>query len=206
MLYTHFGEMFELLPIYAAATLLGLISGVLAVHLLTTGAGRFSLRVLMGGVVWAAILSCLLAAKPAYWSSTAIFWALAFCGTAILDLAVVCLLDPWGTPRRFSRRSVRRIGASLVLATAALLAAVRMRFDFGPAEKRPLTLLAVGMAIVVPAATLDVATRLVIRWIRRRPAEGERPGDFDRLNAVQAPGHAGWTPMTGSAPPPTYWK
>src|SRR5438874_5296000 len=70
MTYTHFGEMVELLPIDTAALLLGLVSGVTAVHLLTSRMGRLSLQALMGVVALAALLSWLVAAKPGFSQAT----------------------------------------------------------------------------------------------------------------------------------------
>src|SRR4051812_28840192 len=93
MTYTHLGEMFEVLPIYAAALLLGLISGIVAVHLLTTGTGQLSLRGLLGAVALAALLAGLVAAKPASWMATVEFWALAAVVMAVFDLAVSCCVE-----------------------------------------------------------------------------------------------------------------
>src|SRR3954469_15192089 len=109
MTYTHLGGMFELLPIYAAAILLGLISGIVAVHLLTTGTGQLSLRALLGIVALAAMLSCLVAVKPAFWVATVEVWVLATVVMAVSDLSVSCTVEPWRVNRRFSARSLRRL-------------------------------------------------------------------------------------------------
>ena len=106
-------EIFEELPIYAAALLLGLVSGVLAVRLLTAGLGRLWLWVLIGGATLAALLTSLIAAKPEDWTATTEFWALAAAGMATVDLAVICLLDPWRTIPPSADRHIRPITALL---------------------------------------------------------------------------------------------
>src|SRR5688500_5340626 len=84
--------MFELRPIDAAASPLGLASGVVAVPRRATGAGRLSLRSLMGIVALAAINSCLIAAKPAAWEATARPWSMTAPVMPAIDPIVVCLV------------------------------------------------------------------------------------------------------------------
>jgi hypothetical protein len=176
-------EMFEVLPIYISALLLGLVSGVVVVRLLTAGLGRLWPRALIGGATLAALLSSLIAVKPEAWTATAEFWALAAAGMATLDLAVVCLLASWRTIPRSADRHIHRIAAWLPLwlplASAALLASIRLSFDLGPMTLSPLTLITVVVVIVVPVAFLDLTARLVaigrIRWRRTRDS-GYYPG------------------------------
>lgn len=176
MTYTHLGGMFELLPIYAAAILLGLISGIVAVDLLTTGTGQLSLRALLGSVALAALLSCLVAAKPAFWMPTVEFWALATVVMAVFDLSVSCAVDPWRVNRRFSQRSLRRLRVALppaiLGAVAGALAVLKLRFDL-PLNPRLLPSFAAYLfASLLGLAALDLAVRFAVirlgRWRRTR--------------------------------------
>jgi hypothetical protein len=172
MTYTHLGEMFELLPIYAAALLLGLVSGIVAVHLLTTGTGQLSLRCLLGTVALAALLAGLVAAKPAFWMATVEFWVLAAVVMAVFDLAVSCSVEPWRLNRRFSERSVRRLRLGLppaiLGAVSGALVVLKLQFDL------PLNavLLSSFAAYVIVAflglAALDLTIRVAVIGLGRR--------------------------------------
>jgi uncharacterized membrane protein YeaQ/YmgE (transglycosylase-associated protein family) len=173
MIPNVYGEMFELLPIYAAAVLLGLVSGVVAVHLLTTRKGQLSLRAIMGIVVLTALVSSLIAAKPEFWQATAAFWAMAAAIMGVVDLAVVGLVDPWRATRRFSERSGRRLLAwtppGIVGAIAGTLAALKVSFDVPLHTEDLPSFAAYLVGAVLALAVVDLAARLAaIRWSRRR--------------------------------------
>src|SRR5262245_52133408 len=147
------------------------------------GLGRRWLMALITGATLAALLSSLIAVKPEAWTATAEFWALAAAGMATVDLAVRCWLAPWRPIPRSADRRIRRIAAWLPLwlplASAALLACIRVRFDLNPMTMSPPTLVMVVLAIVVPVVFLDLTARLVaigwVRW-RRTRAAGHDPG------------------------------
>jgi hypothetical protein len=170
MAYTHFGEMFELLPIYAAAILLGLVSGIVAVHLLTIGKGQFSLRGLLATVALAALLAGLVAAKPASGAATVEFWCLAAAVMAVLDLSVSCLVDPWRAKPRFSNRAFRRLRVGLlpaILGTLiAALTVLKWRFDL-PLNAELLPWFATEVVVGFSGlAALDLAIRVaVMAWV-----------------------------------------
>jgi hypothetical protein len=177
-----YGELFTLLPIYAASVLLGLVSGIVASQLFANGAGRLSLRALMGIVALAALISCLVAAKPEFWEATTSFWAMAAVVMAVVDLSVVCLIDPWQETRRFSKWSVRSRIAWPALgisgAVAGVLVVLMSRFDT-PLRTEALPSFALGLVVIVLVlAVLDVAAHLaVLRWSRwRRIHERTCPG------------------------------
>jgi hypothetical protein len=171
MTYTHLGEMFELLPIYAAAVFLGLVSGVTAVHVVTARRSQRSLRTLMGIVALAAFLAGLVAAKPSFWVPTVELWGLATGVMAVVDLSASCLVEPWREARRFSDRSHRlRIGlpAGIVGALAGVLAVLKLQFDI-PLNTNRLPSFAAGLAVtLVGLAALDLAARLTAMGLRRR--------------------------------------
>ncbi len=178
-----YGEMFTLLPIYAAAVLLGLVSGIVAVQLFATGAGRLSLRTLMGIVALAALVSCVVAAKPEFWEATASFWAMAAVVMAVVDLSVVCLIDPWLATRRFSKWSVRSriVWPTLGIAgsIAGVLAVLKLCFDT-PLNTEYLPSFAAELVVtILILALLDLAAHLaLIRWSRWRRirASGHQAG------------------------------
>jgi hypothetical protein len=175
-----YGELFTLLPIYAAAVLLGLVSGIVAVQLFATGAGRLSLRSLMGAVALAALVSCLVAAEPEFWEATASFWAMAAGVMAVVDLSVVCLIDPWRATRRFSKWSVRsRIAwptLGIAGAVIVVLAVLKLRFDI-PLRTEAIPSFALGLVVtVLVLAVFDVAAHLaVIRWSHWRRIRAAGP-------------------------------
>jgi hypothetical protein len=168
-----YGEMFTLLPIYAAALLLGLISGAVAVYFFTSEMGRFSIRALMGIVVLASLVFCLVAAEPEFWEATASFWAMAAMVMAAVDLFVVSLVDPWRKTRRFPQGSVRRRVAWSTLGTAGavagVLAVLKLRFDI-PLRTEALPSFVTGLVVAVLVLTgFDLAAHLaVIHWSRCR--------------------------------------
>jgi hypothetical protein len=169
-------EMFEVLPIFAAALLLGLLSGVVAVCLLTAGPTVPSRRAVIGGAVLAALLFSLIAAKPGSWLVTVGFWALAAGGMAAVDLAVLCLLVSWRVSPRPADRCVRRLAAWLPFwlpaAAATLLLVIRVFLVLGPTTMSSLTLAIIVIVIIVPLAFLDLTARLVaIWWDRRRSGD-----------------------------------
>jgi hypothetical protein len=178
-----YGEMFTVLPIYAAAALLGLVSGVIAVQLFAVGAGRLLLRSLMGIVALAALLSCLVAAEPDVWAATTSFWAMATAVMAIVELSVVSLVDPWRATQRFSSRSVRgRIAWPMIgiaRAIAGVLAVLKLCFDI-PLNTEYLPSFAAELVVtILILALLDLAAHLaVIRWSRWRRirASGHQAG------------------------------
>jgi hypothetical protein len=178
-----YGEMFTVLPIYAAAALLGLVSGVIAVQLFAVGAGRLLLRSLMGIVALAALLSCLVAAEPDVWAATTSFWAMATAVMAIVELSVVSLVDPWRATQRFSSRSVRgRIAWPMIGiagAIAGVLAVLKLCFDI-PLNTEYLPSFAAELVVtILILALLDLAAHLaVIRWSRWRRirASGRQAG------------------------------
>jgi hypothetical protein len=175
------GEMPELLPIYAAAIVLGLVSGFVFVNVTISTGGRFSLRVVMGIVAMAAILCLLLAAKPAYWTVTVGFWALAAAVMTVIDLAITCMTDPWLNSPRLSKQSVVWIVACLPFASIGIPAAILVSLDLGPIARKPLKLLAGVIAASVPVALIDIAARITaIGWTRWRRTGGDssaRSGD-----------------------------
>jgi hypothetical protein len=175
-----YGEMFTLLPIYAAAVLHGLISGVVSVRLFTTRPVQLSLRVLLGIVALASLLFCLIAAKPEFWEATASFWAMAAVLMAGVDLAAACLLKPWRATRRVSEWSLRRriawLTLGLAVAIAGTLTVLKLRFDI-PLRIKALPSFAMGLVVAILALTiLDVAAHLaVIRWSRWRRTRAAEP-------------------------------
>jgi hypothetical protein len=179
-----YGEMFTVLPIYAAAALLGLVSGVVAVQLFAAGAGRLSLRSLMGIVAVAALGSCLVAADPEVWAATASFWAMAAVVMGFVDLSVVCLIDPWRATQLFSNRSVRSRVAWPTLgiagSIAGVLAVLKLCFDI-PLNTEYLPSFAAELVVIVLIlALLDLAAHFAaIRWSRWRRirASGHEAGD-----------------------------
>jgi hypothetical protein len=179
-----YGEMFTRLPIYAAAALLGLVSGVVAVQLFAAGAGRLSLRSLMGIVALAALVSCLVAAKPEVWAATTSFWAMAAVVMGFVELSVVRLIDPWRATQLFSNRFVRsRIAwpmIGIVGSIAVVVAVLKLCFDT-PLNSEYLPSFAAELVVIVLIlALLDLAAHLaVIRWSRWRRirASGHQAGD-----------------------------
>ncbi len=169
-----YGEMFILLPIYAAAVLLGLISGVVAVHVFITTTGRLSLRALMGIIVLAAFVSGLVAAKPAFWWATMSFWGMATVVMAAIDFSVIYLLDPCRATRRFSKQPVHRkiawsaLGIAVVI--SGVLAILKLCFDI-PLRTAALPSFAAWLVVaVLILAGFDAASHLVvIRWKRYHP-------------------------------------
>ena len=168
-----YGEMFTVVPIYAAAVLLGLVSGVVAVQLFVAGAGRLSLRSLMGIVALAAFFSCLVAAKPDVWAATASFWAMAAVVMAFVELSVVRFIDPWRATQLFSNWSVRRRIAwpmiGMIGSIAGVLAVLKVCFDI-PLNTEYVPSFAAKLAVaILILALLDFAVHLaVIRWSRWR--------------------------------------
>jgi hypothetical protein len=168
-----YGEMFALLPIYAAAVLLGLVSGIVAVQLFVAGAGRVSLRTLMGIVALAALVSCLVAAKPEFWAATASFWAMAAVVMAFVELSVVRLIDPWRATQLFSNWSVRRRIAwpmiGMIGSIAGALAVLKLCFDI-PLNTEYIPSFAAKLVVtILILALLDLAAHLaVLRWSRWR--------------------------------------
>ena len=59
-----------------ATILLGLLSGIVAVHLFVIRRGRFSLRALAGVVLIAALESAVIVQNPLAWSVLLMLWAL----------------------------------------------------------------------------------------------------------------------------------
>jgi hypothetical protein len=174
-----YGEMFTLLPIYAAAVLLGLVSGVVSIHVFTTRAGQLTLRVLMGIVALASLVFCLIAAKPEFWEFTASFWVMGAVVMAAVDLSVACFLAPWRATRRISEWSLRRrIGwptLGLAGAITGILTVLKLRFDI-PLRIEALPSFAAGLVVaILVLAILDVAAHLAVirwsRWRRTRAAE-----------------------------------
>jgi hypothetical protein len=170
MVYTHFGEMFELLPIYAAAILLGLVSGIVAVHLLTTGKGQISLRGLLATVALAALLAGLVAAKPAFGTATVEVWCQAAAVMAVLDLSASCLVEPWRVEPRFSDRAVRRLRVGLLPAILGTVTVLKWRFDL-PLNAELLSWLADEVVVGFSGlAALDLAIRVAVIGLGRRRA------------------------------------
>jgi len=172
MTYTHLGEMFEVLPIYAAALLLGLISGIVAVHLLTTGTGQFSLRALLGIIALAAMLSCLVAAKPAFWMATLEVWVLATVVMAVFDLSVSCTVEPWRMNRRFSDRTLRHLRLGLPPAilgvVSGALAYLKLRFDLPLNSELLPSFAAFVVVALLGLAAIDLAVRFAVIGLGRR--------------------------------------
>jgi hypothetical protein len=135
----------------------------------------------LGGiVVLAALLSCLIAAKPASWRAIVEFWVLAAVVMAVIDLSGSFLVEPWRTTARFSERSLRRMRSWLAPGflgvVAGTLAVLKLRFDI-PLNTRLLPTFSAGLAIALLAlAALDLAVRFAViglgcRW-RMRHATG----------------------------------
>lgn len=74
-------------------------------------------------VAMASILCLLLAAKPEYWTVTVGFWALAAAVMIVIDVAIMCMSDPWLNSPRLSRQPVAWIVACLPFASIGILAA-----------------------------------------------------------------------------------
>lgn len=175
-----YGEMFSLLPIYAAAVLLGLVSGVVAVHVFITATGRLSLRALMGIIVLAAFVSGLVAAKREFWWVTVSFWGMATVVMAAIDFSVNDLLDPCRETRRFSRQPAHRKIARSTLGIAAVisgvLAILKLCFDV-PLNAAALPSFAAWLVVaVLILAGFDAAVHFaMIRWERYHPTGRSGP-------------------------------
>jgi hypothetical protein len=175
------GEMPEVLPIYAAAIVLGLIYGFIFVNIVIINGCRFSLRVIMVVVALASILGLLLAAKPKYWTVTVGFWALAAAVMTVIDLAIICMIDPWLNSPRLSKQSVAWIVACLPFASIGILTAILVSLDLGPNARKPLKLLAGVIVVSAPVALIDIAGRITAigwtRWRRTGRHSSTRSGD-----------------------------
>lgn len=168
-----YGDAFMLLPIYAAAVLLGVVSGIVAIHVFTNAEGRLTVRSLLGIVALAAVVCCLVAARADFWHVTASFWAMAAVVMAFVDLLVVRLIDPWRATQRFSRWPVRRRVAWPIVgiagSIAGVMAVLKLCFDIPDQIESLLSVAAELVVATVTLATLDLAGHLaLVRWHRMR--------------------------------------
>jgi len=176
--HTHFGEMYERIPIFAASALLGLLAGAALAGRLTAGRARLSLRDLMAAVAFAALVSGLVAAKPGAGRVTAELCAVGALVMGVLDLCASRLLEPWRrTPvysERASRRLRRWLPVAFVLTTAGLVAFSKLRMDI-PINPDLLPAFAVRVAAgLVCLTALDVALRLAAAGAGRLFRGGRR--------------------------------
>ncbi len=167
-------EFVEIITILGAALLLGAVSGLIAVYLLTTRSGRLSLRAVMGLVVLATPLCGLIRARPSSWQPTVELWALTAVVVGLLDLAASCLVEPWRATPRFSDRSLRRLRAwlvpAIVAAVVGTLAVLRLRFDIPLNPKLQASFAAELTLVLLVLTGLDRAVRMAMiglgRWRR----------------------------------------
>ncbi len=172
MVYTAFGEMFEVLAILEFSLLLGFFSGLAILQVLRVGGGRLSLRALMGLIVIAAMVCCLVAAKPRIWVVTLGSWILASTAMALADLIASHLAERFRATPLFPEHSRNRMRMwfipGLVVVVLSSLAFIHGQFVVVPADL--LLLAGVLTATIFVLIFIDFIVRLSAitmgRWRR----------------------------------------
>ena len=155
-----------------ATILLGLLLGVVAIHVLVVDRGRMSLRAMAGIVLIAALESAVIAQNPPAWTVLLIVLGLATALMELVDLAVLLSLDQLRPEPHFGPR-VRRWGFTMIgsgLIALSFFAAGYFKYfiAINPEAASWLGLTATLLGLLLVPALVDLLVRVLFARVRRR--------------------------------------
>ena len=155
-----------------ATILLGLLLGVVAVHVLVVRRGRMSLRAMVGVVLIAALESAVIVQNSLAWTDLLMLLGLMAATMALVDLAVLLGLDQFRPEPRFSPR-MRRRGLIMIppglIALSFLVAGYFKHFiAINPDAVSWLGPAAGFLCLLLVPALVDLLVRVIVAWVRRR--------------------------------------
>ncbi len=155
-----------------ATILLGLISGVVAVHLILVRRGRISLRANGVVILIAALELAVIAPNPAVTTTLVPVFALAVAAMALVDAAIRLEFDRGQPSPRFSPRLRRRAWVAIPLGllawSQATAAFVKYKIFFNPDAASWLVITTMLLGMLAVPTVLDLVLRALIAWLQRR--------------------------------------
>lgn len=128
-----------------AASIMGVAAGLAIARRVVSGSRQLSLGSMVAWTALAAGFSGLIAAHPYYYEAALVLGLVATACTAIVDLGVIWLLDPWRDHPRFRGRAPRRVTIPVRVGIALIAGSFLFGPSFGPLELA--VILAMGVAI-----------------------------------------------------------